>query len=198
MRGRRAGTSHYRRPQARAGGHLCRCIGAQRAGIQACISKTVASSDQADAHLTELLAISEAAKWPWDSSCMAMDQAGSPISASSVRIFSDSQSAPLSVESWIPSHSGLEGNEKANKLAKAATRAGSEEPPQRDGLPWYLVTQALKRAEITTGPLPSGRADTGKLTKKIDATLHLDKATGLYQQLSSSEAAILAQLRTGK
>jgi hypothetical protein len=56
----------------------------------------------------------------------------------------------------------------------------------------------LKRARITTGPLLSGRADTGKFTKKIDAALHLGKAAGIYQQLISSEAAILAQLRTGK
>ena len=90
------------------------------------------------------------------------------------------------------------GNEKADKLAKAATRLESEEPPQRDGLPWYLVTQALKRAEITTGPLLLGRSNTGKFTRKIDAVLHLGKAAGLYQQLISSEAAILAQLRTGK
>lgn len=57
------------------------------------ILKTVASSDQADAHLTELLAISEAANWPWSLSCMAMDQAGASIPASKIRIFSDSQSA---------------------------------------------------------------------------------------------------------
>jgi hypothetical protein len=68
---------------------------------------------------------------------------------------------------WIPGHAGLLGNEAAGKVAKAATRPESEEPPQRDGLPWYLVTQALKRAELTTGPLLSGRADTGKFTKKI-------------------------------
>jgi hypothetical protein len=37
------------------------------------ISKTVASADQVDAHVTELLAISEAANWPWSPSCMAMD-----------------------------------------------------------------------------------------------------------------------------
>ena len=34
--------------------------------------------------------------------------------------------------------------------------------------------------------------------KKVDATLCLGKAAGLYQQLIGSEAAILAQLRTGK
>ena len=60
------------------------------------------------------------------------------------------------------------------------------------------MTQALKRAEITTGPLLSGRSSTGKSTRKIDAALHLGKAAGLYQQLISSKAAILAQLWTGK
>ena len=37
---------------------------------------------------------------------------------------------------WIPGHLGFVGNEKADKLAKAATRLESEEPPQRDGLLW--------------------------------------------------------------
>ena len=99
---------------------------------------------------------------------------------------------------WIPSHTGFIGNEEADKLAKAATRSEREEPPPRDGHPWYLVTQALKKAGITAGPLLSGRSDTGRFTKKIDAALHLGKSAGLYQQLSSLEAAILAQLRSGK
>ena len=99
---------------------------------------------------------------------------------------------------WIPGHLGLIGNDKANKLAKAATRLESAEPPPRDGRPWYLVKQALKRARITTGPLLLGRADTGKFTKKINAALYLSKAAEIYQQLISLEAAILAQLRTSK
>jgi hypothetical protein len=59
--------------------------------------------------------------------------------------------------------------------------------------------QACERVPgITAGRLLSGRSNTGKFTKKIDAALYLGKSAGLYQQLSSSEAAILAQLRTGK
>ena len=60
------------------------------------------------------------------------------------------------------------------------------------------MTQALKKAEITTGLLLSGRSNTGKFIRKIDAALHLRKAAGLYHQLISSEAAIFAQLRTGE
>jgi len=186
------------------------------------ISRTVASSDQADAHLTELLAISEAANWPWNPSCIAIDEAGFQVPASHVRIFSDAQSALLSVQSWrasacqevvdeiirklrmsnttlywVPSHSGIRGNERADWLAKTATRAECEEPPQREGRPWYFVKQALKKANITAGPLLAGRLDVGKFTRKIDAALHLGKAAALYQQLNSSEAAVLAQLRTG-
>jgi hypothetical protein len=51
---------------------------------------------------------------------------------------------------------------------------------------------------LRLGPLLSGKSDTGRFTKKIDAALHLGKSAGLYQQLTSSEAAILTQLRTSK
>ena len=49
-----------------------------------------------------------------------------------------------------------------------------------------------------TGPLLLGKADISKFTKKIDAALHLGKSAILYQQINSTEAAILTQLRTGK
>ena len=39
----------------------------------ASISKAIASAEQADPHLAELLAINEAVNWPWDLSCMALD-----------------------------------------------------------------------------------------------------------------------------
>jgi ribonuclease HI len=75
-------------------------VGVYATPSKATLSKTVASSDQADAHLTELLAISEAANWLWDPMCTAVDQAGFLIPASSIRIFSDSQLALLLVQSW--------------------------------------------------------------------------------------------------
>ena len=198
-------------------------IGVYAKPSQVCISKTVASSEQADAHLTELLAISEAANWPWSPLCIALDNDGRPIPASSIRIFSDSQSALLSVKSWrasacqevvaeivkklrmvnvtlhwIPGHAGVEGNEQADRLAKAATREESGEPPQRDGVPWYLTRLALKRANVIDGPPPPKWAETGRFTRKIDAAFHLGKSAGMYRQLDSIEAAILTQLRTGK
>ena len=105
------------------------------------ISKVVASSEQADAHVTELIAINEAANWPWGPSCTALDREGLPVPASRVRIFSDSQSALMTIQSWkvstcqkivaeiikklqgsnvtlywIPGHSGIEGNSFNNRF----------------------------------------------------------------------------------
>jgi hypothetical protein len=97
---------------------------------------------------------------------------------------------------WIPGHSDIEGNEEADKLAKAAVKEEAEEPPQQEGTPWHLVRLALKRAKATT--LLPRKIDTGKFTRKIDAALHLGKSAILYQQMNSAEAAILTQLRTGK
>jgi hypothetical protein len=75
-------------------------IGVYARPSRVCVSRTVASSEQADAHLTEQLAISEAASWPWSLSCESHDSDGRPMPTSSIRIFSDSQSALLSVKSW--------------------------------------------------------------------------------------------------
>ena len=99
---------------------------------------------------------------------------------------------------WILSYLEFIGNKKVNKLTKAVTRLKSEELLQRNGLLQYLVTQALKRAKIITGPLLLGRSNTSKFIRKIDIVFYLGKAIGLYQQLISSEATILTQLQTGK
>jgi len=69
---------------------------------------------------------------------------------------------------------------------------------QRDGVPWYLTRLALKRANVIAGPPLPKWAETGKFTRKIDAAFHLGKSAEIYQQLNSTEAAILTQLRTGK
>jgi ribonuclease HI len=63
------------------------------------ISKPVASSEQVDAHLAELMAISAAANWPWDPACVACDENGKDMSANRIRIFSDAQSALQSIRS---------------------------------------------------------------------------------------------------
>ena len=90
-----------------------------------------------------------------------------------------------------------QGNEEADKLAKSATREDSDEPPPQDGVPWYLVRQALERAGAAAEGVPL-RTETGKFTRKIDAALHLGKSADMYKQLNSVEAAMLTQLRTGK
>ncbi|KAF2733033.1 hypothetical protein EJ04DRAFT_389240, partial [Polyplosphaeria fusca] len=99
---------------------------------------------------------------------------------------------------WILGHRGIEGNSKADKLAKAATRKESDQPPRRKGIPWYLMRLALKKSQVIAGPPPLKWAETGKFTRKIDAAFHLEKSAEIYQQLNSTEAGILTQLRTGK
>jgi hypothetical protein len=99
---------------------------------------------------------------------------------------------------WFSGHLGFIGNGKADKLAIATTRPGSAESLLIDNYPWFLVKQALKRVWTAIGSLLSGGLDAGKFTKKIDISPHLGKATRLYQQSSNSEAAVFAQLRTGK
>src|SRR5689334_14783009 len=92
----------------------------------------------------------------------------------------------------------VKGNEKADRLAKAATREESDEAPQRDGVPWYLTRLALKRAKVIDGPPLPKWAETGKFPRKMDAAFHLGRSAEIYRQLNSIEAAILTQLRTGK
>lgn len=136
------------------------------------ISKTVASSDQADAHLTELLAISEAANWLWGPFCVAHDSEGRPVPASSIRMSSAVQSALQSVQSWrasacqeavaeivrklrmvnvtlhwIPGHAGVEGNEQADGLARAATRVEGE----AETAAWTAIRRAIVRARRLLG-----------------------------------------------
>lgn len=56
----------------------------------------------------------------------------------------------------------------------------------------------LKKADVAGGVFPHKAIETGEFTRRIDAAIHLDKLAELYWQLSSTEAAILTQLRTGK
>ncbi|PVH90996.1 hypothetical protein DM02DRAFT_664443 [Periconia macrospinosa] len=93
---------------------------------------------------------------------------------------------------WIPGHAGSEGNEEADKLAKAATRKESEEPPPRDGVPWYLVRLAMEKADIAGGFSSHKTAETGRFTRKIDAAFHLgnipEMAGGVGGPLMRKEA----------
>lgn len=81
-------------PSGRAG------VGVYAIPSKVSISNVVASSTQADGHLTKLPAISEAANWPCDPTCMAVDQDGSSIHGSRIRMFSGSQSALHLIRSW--------------------------------------------------------------------------------------------------
>lgn len=87
----------------------------------------------------------------------------------------------------------------------AHVQAALPETYRNDSITVDIVQQGTgnARRDIYYHSMPyskstKGRPEAGRFMKKIDAALYLGRAAGLYQQLISSEAAILAHLQTGK
>lgn len=98
---------------------------------------------------------------------------------------------------WVPSHTGVAGNDAADRAAREMTQA----PGQPTRVPAFRVSERAKvmgRVREAVGRenmVPP--ALWGSCTYKLDAALPGKHVLKLYGMLSREEASILAQARTG-
>jgi ribonuclease HI/exonuclease III len=97
---------------------------------------------------------------------------------------------------WTPAHEGVIGNEMAHKCAQKATKEGSQPVGRR--IP-RLKSKALQKGRQLVHEQMTNSFDNmrfGKFTRELDRALPGTHMTTVYNQLTISEAKILAQLRT--
>lgn len=96
----------------------------------------------------------------------------------------------------------MEGNERANKLARIATAEQIPAPPGLAGTKQSLVAShalgIVKELNREQWRNLYASAKGGKHTRDLDKTLPGEHTRFLYDHLSQPTAAILAQMRTGK
>ena len=103
---------------------------------------------------------------------------------------------------WVPGHAGVEGNIRADELAKRAHTEGIARQQATALRTPLRILHAVHRTQIkaiaavaalqrTTG------GSVGRFTKRIDASYSSGHTKDLYNNLTAAQAAVLAQLRTG-
>jgi ribonuclease HI len=188
-----------------------------RAGIGvwsiACsLSKTTKRADETSVHLTELEAIHTAIQMSagfvtegvhtrvFTDSKMALQSIQRPKRNYSQRLVREIRGAlrgkPITLH-WIPGHQGIEGNEKAHELAQKATESECDFVSETDRVPISTVYALAKRAGFKPKVNLFDTSKTGRFTKKVDKALPGRHTRLLYDNLCRTDAAILAQLRTG-
>lgn len=100
---------------------------------------------------------------------------------------------------WVPAHSGVEGNEAADRAAKKAVKPGQK--PDRDSRDRRRLVKTVTRVllqSVRDEERKHGeeRQRYGKYTWELDGAAPGRHTIGLYNALGSEQAAILIQCRS--
>ena len=194
-------------------------------GTEVLLSRTIAAATHITTHLTELEAIQAAVTRAHQAVVFSL-RPGQTVDEFRVRIFSQSKAALQAIQKpmlrdsqqiisniiehtqgqnitlhWVPSQAGIEQIEYVHELAEKATEEGSDEPPRRAKRPIRLAYSKAKAADYPSRAKPARANKASSFTRKIDTAIsvkHTKHTKTLYNTLSREDAAVLAQLRTGK
>ncbi len=95
---------------------------------------------------------------------------------------------------WIPSHSGIKGNEEADRLAKNSV---GQVPNHRFSRLASLQRKATKADTLLEWSTEWNRSTKGQYLRRIDTAIPGPHVRKLYDHLPRQRAGLLAQLRIG-
>ena len=95
---------------------------------------------------------------------------------------------------WIPSHSGIKGNEEADRLAKVSV---GQVPNHRFAGLASLQRKVTKDDTLREWTTEWNRSTKGQYLRRIDTTIPGPHVRKLYDHLPRQRAGLLAQLRIG-
>jgi len=102
---------------------------------------------------------------------------------------------PRLIFRWVPGHSGVRGNERAQQAARRTCQLG-----QSIAFPGQMRTVAIHKiaSQSEQGRTRFWTAPQGKHTKHVDRALPQRHTKRIYHDLNHEYASIMTQLRTGK
>jgi hypothetical protein len=100
---------------------------------------------------------------------------------------------------WSPGHKGIPSNEKANTVARQATAVQGEPSAPVDERIQELkgVLQLIEKDRSDNPTLTRRHRNVGQYTWQLDQALPGKHTLALYGNISSEEASVLIQARTG-
>jgi ribonuclease HI len=101
---------------------------------------------------------------------------------------------------WVPAHDNIPGNESADRAAKTTTTP-NKRPSSNKGDRHRSWKEVIKLIRQDVGEMPRYTdltAGPGKYTWSLDYALPGNHTLAMYKALTSDEASILIQARTGK